>query len=562
MERHKSNPDVLIVGAGPTGLILAHELLRRGIACRMVERRTKPSGSTRAFTLHARTMEMFDHMGIAPHIDRLREVCPGNLFHFQGLETADASDVCLDFRRLSSTVYNYYGKVNQNDLDQVLRETLASRYSFFPEYGVEYVGSEQVPNGVVTHLRHLAGGCSERCETEWVVGADGSGSSVREALGLAFQQNSGNSMTMSMVDVTLDGFNGDRAWVNYFVAERGFMLVTGLPGRKFRLYLAGALEKFMDEGTPQEAFQRALDHFSTGATIRAMDWSSKWTIRKIVCESYFRDRIVLCGDATHVHSPAGGQGMNACMQDAFNLGWKLALIVKGNAAPDVLGTYPAERRPIAEQVTAGADRMHQILFNAAIPIAERYALTQDPAWHDDTVARISGLSHNYRATCSNDDHVGSDSPIQTGDRAPDCLLSDEAPCKRLYDVFRHTGFTVLFVGQDARAIPTVRTAIDKLVNEFGRAVKCVVVRSAPDPQFNYDETAIDSLGRIEASYHVSDGGEVLIIRPDLYFGFRGRLRDMAAAEALLQRWMNSMPGCAAGSWSVLQSHGRQNVAKA
>ena len=174
MERHKSNSDVLIVGAGPTGLILAHELLRRGIACRMVERRTKPSGSTRAFTLHARTMEMFDHMGIAPHIDRLREVCPGNLFHFQGLETAHASNVCLDFRRLSSTAYNYYGKVNQNDLDQVLRETLASRYSFFPEYGVEYVDSEQVPKGVVAHLRHSADGRTERCETEWLVGTDGS----------------------------------------------------------------------------------------------------------------------------------------------------------------------------------------------------------------------------------------------------------------------------------------------------------------------------------------------------------------------------------------------------
>src|SRR3546814_4600987 len=125
-----------------------------------------------------------------------------------------------------------------------------------------------------------------------------------------------------------------------------------------------------------------------------MDLSSTWEIRKIVGETYMLGRILLCGDATHVHSPAGGQGMNACMQDAFNLGWKLALMIQKRSPHNVLESYATERRPIADQVTAGADRMHQILFNASIPVADRFKLTHDPNLHADAIMRISTLSHN------------------------------------------------------------------------------------------------------------------------------------------------------------------------
>src|SRR5690606_10435993 len=151
----------------------------------------------------------------------------------------------------------------------------------------------------------------------------------------------------------------------------------------------------LQDNEPREAFQKGLDYFETGAAIRAMDWSSSWVIRKIVGDVYRKGNVILCGDATHVHSPAGGQGMNACMQDAFNLGWKLAHVIRGYAQAGVLDTYATERRPIAEQVTDGANRMHQILFKGEIAIADRYKLTQNPEWHDEAIYLISGLSHNY-----------------------------------------------------------------------------------------------------------------------------------------------------------------------
>ncbi|MGH8411702.1 MAG: FAD-dependent monooxygenase, partial [Pseudomonas sp.] len=394
----RSDIDVLIVGAGPAGMILAHELLRRGVRCRMVEKREGPSGSTRAFTVHSRSMEMFDHMGLANRVSELREICPGNRFHFRGVDLTEGESTVLDFRRLPATQYNYYGKVNQSDLDQALRHGLAAQHDFHPEYGVEFISCEQDGPLVRARLRRSAEtpDRDEFLSVSWLVGADGARSTVRSGLGLSFEQTEGTSMTMSMVDVELSGFQGDRSWVNYFVGDNGFMLVTGLPGGKYRLYLAGEMEQLLASGTAQEAFQKGLDYFNTGAVITKMAWSSSWDIRKIVGDVYRQGRILLCGDATHVHSPAGGQGMNACMQDAFNLGWKLALVVKEKGAPGILDSYREERRPIARQVTEGADRMHQILFNASIPVAQRFRLTQDPAWHDEAILRISGLSHNYR----------------------------------------------------------------------------------------------------------------------------------------------------------------------
>ncbi|MGH8596008.1 MAG: FAD-dependent monooxygenase, partial [Gammaproteobacteria bacterium] len=285
----------LIVGAGPTGLILAHELLRRGIACRMIERRATPSGSTRAFTLHARTLEMFDHMGVVDRIDELREICPGNLFHFKEVPLGREQAPTLDFTRLRHTRYNYYGKVNQNDLDQALRDSLAAKYSFYPEYGVEYVASTAVAEGVQVTLRHTGDAAHlEQITTPWLIGADGAQSTVRAGLGGEFGGQSGHTMTMSMVDAALTGYRGDRAWVNYYVSARGFMLVTGLPGDIFRLYLAGELEQFLKDQTPAEAFQRGLDFFDTGAQIQRIDWSSSWEIRKIIGDTYRRDRTILC----------------------------------------------------------------------------------------------------------------------------------------------------------------------------------------------------------------------------------------------------------------------------
>jgi len=531
---------VLIVGCGPTGLILAHELLRRGVGCRVVDKRPSAAGSTRAFTVHARTMEMFDHMGLAHRVEELREICPGNIFRFLGANISDDKIPILDFSRLTNTRYNYYGKVNQNDLEQALRDSLAGKYSVRPEWQTECRSVKQDDARITVSLRHLDTGEEETVHPQWLIGADGVHSTVRKQLGLMFDESESYNMTMSMVDVELEGYKGDGAWVNYYVNQDSFLLVTRLPGDKYRVYLAGAMESLLQDHPPQVAFQMGLDNFETGARIRRMDWSSTWRIHKIIAESYSAGRVYLCGDATHVHSPNGGQGMNACMQDAFNLGWKMANVIKGISPETVLASYEAERKPIAEQVTAGANRMHEMLFNKEIHIRDRYKLSQDPGWHDETIYRISGLSHNYCDTIPVPSGVSPlEKGMKTGERAADATLSDRAPKRRLHDLFRHTDFTLMLLPETGNSSEIGQCAtIAKILDErYGEHVQCIVVAGELVDGFDYDHTFIDYTGETGGVYGKSETGRMILIRPDLYIGYRSPINELAPLLEHLDSWL-------------------------
>ena len=149
--------EVLVVGAGPTGTIITNELLRRGIDVRWVEKRQSPLGTTRAFTVHARTFEMLEHIGIAHKILEVNAFCPGNRFHIDGLNIPQEDMPVLDFRTLQNTRYNFYGKVNQQDLEQILRGHVASQHSVSPEWGTECKSLIQDEPGFQSKLNREAG---------------------------------------------------------------------------------------------------------------------------------------------------------------------------------------------------------------------------------------------------------------------------------------------------------------------------------------------------------------------------------------------------------------------
>ncbi|WP_433287084.1 FAD-dependent oxidoreductase [Pseudonocardia sp. CA-142604] len=534
--------DVAIVGAGPVGLIAAHELARRGVSLRLIDKRPGPSHTTRAFTLHARTMEMFEHIGVAHRIEEVALPCPGNVYHFEGMSEDEKPRT--DFRGLP-TRYPFYYKINQNDFEQVLREHLCAHYGIRPEYGQEFTDLAQDADGVTLSILDKASGATTTHRSAWVVGSDGAHSRVRERTGIDFVGD--RVGVMAMMDVEVEDFDFDDSWVNYFIGESLFMLVTKLPGKLWRVYLsdAGAMTQAND---PRRSFQMVADKIGIGMRIGEPRWATQWEILNSAASSYRAGRVLLCGDASHVHSPAGGQGMNGCMQDAFNLAWKLAAVVDDAAPDSLLDTYEAERRPIGAQITAGAKSTHDIVMAFGQGIEDRIALTREPGWQQRTVELISGLSHNYRDTVRGPD-VDSVAGPRAGDRAPDAQLVVE-PRKRLFDLIRHGGFTLLFVprpGEEEDLAQAARVA--ELVRAvFGDRVSSVLVSGDRIAGFDEDHRIPDQLGELAQRYAIGEGeARAILVRPDMYVGGHCRLADAEALVEQVSCWLRprtAMPAIA------------------
>ncbi|HEY1703918.1 MAG TPA: FAD-dependent monooxygenase [Trebonia sp.] len=524
-------PNVLIVGAGPTGLILAHELLRRGVSVRLAEKRQGPSHTTRAFTLHARTMEMFEHIGVAHRLEEVCLPCPGNVYHFQGLAADQLPRT--DFRTLPSR-YAFYYKLNQNDFEQVLREHLVAQYSLVPEYQTEVVSVTEVGEQVEVRLCRADTGEIEVARYDWVVGCDGSKSRVREEAGIGF---TGSRVgVMAMMDVEISGFSHDDSWVNYFISRDLFMLVTKLPGRYWRVYLsdAGAMTA---AGNPRRSFQRVADEMGIGMVIGEPQWATQWEILNNIADRYRKGRVLVCGDASHVHSPAGGQGMNGCMQDAFNVGWKLAAIVNGSASADILDTYERERRPIGEQISAGAKATHDIVMAFGTGLADRIAITRQPEWQDNSVRLISGLAHNYRDAVRVPPGLAAVPGPAAGERAPDALLTPE-PGKRLFDLLRHPRFTLLASPGDGKSgqADIIAKVFADLTSRFPGKVACRLITSRPAAGFDIDSNPVETTGEFPARYEIGAEGRLVLVRPDMYVGLNAALGDAARLPEYLGYW--------------------------
>ncbi len=536
------SPDVLIAGAGPTGMILAHELLRRGVRIRQVDRREGPSHTTRAFTLHARTMEMFEHLGVAPRLEQISLPCPGNVFYFEGVPPEDRPR--LDFRTLPSRFAFYY-KLNQNDFEQVLRDHLLATYSHVPQYAAEVTDVRLADDGAQVQIQHGETREAEELDVPWVVGCDGAHSRVRESAGISFER--AQVGVMAMMDVEITDFPYDDDWVNYFIGRDLFMLVTKLPGRLWRVYLSDPGEMTHDSDA-QATFQKVSDRLGIGMRIGDPDWATRWTIPNGIAAEYRADRVLICGDASHVHSPAGGQGMNGCMQDAFNLGWKLANVIDGRSPDRVLDTYGVERRPIGEQVTLGTKATHDIVMAFGKNLDARVALTQTPEWHDAAVALISGLSHNYRDHVSMPDGLSPVDGPAAGERAPDAVLVAE-PQRRVFDLLRHPYFTLLLVpGKDPNEATTVTLLASAVTDAFAEQVRPVLIYREDPLGFDIDHAVHDELGRMRAAYQIGpdDAGRIVLVRPDMYVALNAAMTDANTVVPYLRTWLNAVAVTATG----------------
>jgi NADPH-dependent dioxygenase len=274
-------------------------------------------------------------------------------------------------------------------------------------------------------------------------------------------------------------------------------MVAPLPGGAFRLLLSDRGEAADPTLTPQQAFMRLLERHFDGITMGDVVWHSKWETWVRLADTFRQGNVFLAGDAAHVHSTTGGQGMNCCMQDAFNLGWKLALVLMGHATPDLLDSYEAERRPIAEPVIWAASSLHDIFMTHGKDIAQRKQTMFDPAYTERVVNTCSGVAYTYRDYIPKPAALTDLDGPAIGDRAPDIDFEQGGS---LFDRIRHPYFTLLVMPGNRAAMPVV----EQLQRRFS---SLLAVETLP---------ASEALSK---RYGAGDG-RLYLIRPDGYIGFK------------------------------------------
>jgi NADPH-dependent dioxygenase len=511
---------VLIVGGGAAGTMLHLELARRGVVARSIDRLPGPAPTSRAVTIHARTAEIMERID-QRLIDRyMARALPskGYVLHFVD-DAGRRSEVRpgLDFTTLDSRYPRLYVH-GQHETEQVLRDYLRDVHDQGTDWGCELVDVEHIDEGVLAHVQH-ADGRKESIATQYLVACDGGNSRVRRALRLVQDESDYKGSVMQNMDVFLHDFPDTDEYVHYCTGRGHFVMIVKLPGGYHRLLLSDRGEAAAPDVTPEQGFMRVIDQHFDGVKLGELVWHSKWESRVRLAHTYRDRRVFLAGDSAHVHSTSGGQGMNCCLQDAWNLGWKLAWVLQGRARESLLDTYEAERKPIAEQVIWAASALHEIFMGHGKSIAERTTRISDPAFLDAVVGRCSGISYTYR------DYVGQPEGIDlpggpaVGDRAPDVMLDSG---QSLFAATRGTGYTLLGMPGSENRAAGLQAVLDDLQHRFDFMLTAYNLPANAEMALRYGFGAEDRL---------------YLIRPDGYVGFRAGLGDSERIASYLQQWL-------------------------
>ena len=344
------NARILISGAGPVGLTMALELTRYGIPVRIVDKAASRTDKSKAIAVWSRTLELLERTGLVqPFLDSGFK-CHGTQFS-NGPQTI--ARVSLDSIQ---SPYPFALIIPQSETEHILESHLES-LGVTVERQVELTGFEERDGRVVSTIRDQAGR-SEVVQTEWLVGCDGAHSLVRNGLGMTFA-GSTQPNDWALADVTLTGLaNPDE--IGIFWHADGVLAIFPIAHERFRII--ADLGQARGEGhrvdPTLEEVQAIVDRRGPGG-VRLSNpiWLAAFRINERKVRDYNRGQVFLAGDAAHIHSPAGGQGMNTGMQDAFNLSWKLAMVARGACKPSLLDSYSIERSAVGDAVLRNASRM-------------------------------------------------------------------------------------------------------------------------------------------------------------------------------------------------------------
>jgi 2-polyprenyl-6-methoxyphenol hydroxylase-like FAD-dependent oxidoreductase len=343
--------DVLIIGAGPTGLCLALELALQKIPFRIVEKNPARSNKSRALVIQPRTLELLHRQG-SDLSDKLNANGIAGLGARLFVRKRHVTDIPFNDLGFDDTAFSVPFWISQAETESILEEHL-NEYGHAVERSISAEKIDQDEAGAEVALKSLNGSETViRCK--YIVGCDGTHSLVRHSANLTFQ-GSPYVEQFILCDAKLTG-SYDRAKISFFLGKR-IMLIFPIKGGLVRII--GVRQDQSNNNPPSLAeFQVFVDEMVPGnCVVQDPIWLANFHFHRRGVNSYRSGRLFVAGDAAHIHSPAGGQGMNTGIQDVINLGWKLAAVIRGERGPQLLDTYDTERRPIGDHLLRGTDKL-------------------------------------------------------------------------------------------------------------------------------------------------------------------------------------------------------------
>ncbi|MFE9690233.1 FAD-dependent monooxygenase [Micromonospora sp. NPDC005806] len=522
--------EVLVVGAGPTGLAMAGQLAAFGVRTRVVDRALDRVHESRALAVQPRTLEVLAGLGVTDELVSRGNPAVHLCLHTRGRQRM----VPLFDLGLRDTAYPYLLLLSQAETERILGGHLTAA-GITIERGVELVGLDRVGDGAVAMLRR-PDGRTERVPARYVVGCDGAHSTVRHLAGIGFE-GAAYPQTFVLADLEADGVDVGAA--HAFLSEQGMFLLfpLGHPATWRVLAMRPRTDQTAPDAPVTLDLVQALADRYTGATVRLRDpvWMTTFRLHHRAATRYRSGPMFLAGDAAHIHSPAGGQGMNTGIQDAVNLGWKLARALQGHSDPLLLDSYEAERAPVGRMVLRFTDRAFTVatatnplvrfarsrLAPALLPVVLAPRFVRSIAFR-----MVSELSIGYRDSPLSVEGPGAPRKgPRPGDRLPDTPLWSDGDGPTLHQLTGEPGWHVLLCGPPGAWPAAATTALDR----YG-----ITVHRLTTPDVGAGRTPVPALRRLGVT---SGAAALYLVRPDGHVGYRAGGGEMSGLLAYLHRWL-------------------------
>lgn len=520
----QQHTSVLIVGAGPSGLMMAAQLLRYGVQPIIIDSKQGPTKHSKALAVQARTLEIYRQMGVIDTIIKGGKRADGVVFNQDGKETAALS---LNNVGDGQTPFPFVHLYQQSKNERLLLDYLT--VNCCPVYwNTTLVSLEQNVEAVSVRLQ--TGDDIRTITCNWLIGADGPHSLVRKQLQISFNGDTYQHQ-FYLADVKIGNEFGDK--VNLFLSKKGFAAVFPMP-EKQAYRIVGKLPDGIDKKedlTIEETLPYLNEITGKSIIIEKNNWFTTYRLHHRMADKFREGRCFLIGDAAHIHSPVGGQGMNTGLQDAYNLAWKLAGVVNKQHEDAILDSYAAERMPVAKDLLNTTDRAFNLILsrNWFVGLFKKWILPtvlkniwSKPALRAEFFKRVSQIGISYRESKINL-HLSHNSPIKAGDRLPYLKVFDEKKQQEtdLHEWCSKPGFTMITLGK---------------LQEIDLFTLAKWITQKYPVNLNFFYLPLSARNRqIFDAFGIKDGQKrALIIRPDMYIGFMNDVVDIEMMDNYLQ----------------------------